>query len=284
MKNLKMEPQQWVAGHLTGGIGNRLFQHSAAAGLAKKWGRPVVFCLSECDPTNHGPFENIFKLFPTVPRISTAQGIQRLPEPKDGVFTYTAFPSEPVADYCSIDGWRQTELYFPKDGIHPDFSSALSAERRDALLKAYDLDSEEKRKSTWFLHVRLGDYKILPHHQIDMHSYYSQAVKHIPPNSRILLFSDEIEQFGVFLEGFLRQMGAETIQTRIPDELEALFVMSQCWGGAVVANSTFSWWGAYFAKQCSPPGYTAIYPGVWGKRLPEARDIVPSWGIRISNN
>lgn len=280
-----MEFKTWVAGHLTGGIGNRLFQHAAAAGLAEKWGYPLVFSIPECESTNHGPFENIFKLFPTVPCIHESVPVQRLPEARNGVFQYLPFPSEPTGPYVSIDGWRQTEKYFPKNGLFPDFEHALSKERCETLQKTYDLETNEKRLLTWFLHIRLGDYKILPHHQIDLHSYYSQAVQQIPKDARVYLFSDELKEFGLFLQGFLRQMGVEVIPVMIPDELEALYVMSLCWGGAIVANSTFSWWGAYFAhKQTpSPSTYKPIYPSSWGKGMPIATDIVPSWGIRINN-
>jgi hypothetical protein len=234
-----MEFQSWVAGHLTGGIGNRLFQHAAAAGLAEKWSVPLVFYVPECGPTNHGAFENIFKLFPTVPQITKAVSVERLAE--------------------------------------------ITKERCESLLKEYDLDTVEKRQNTWFLHVRLGDYKILPHHQIDINDYYTKAVKHIPEGARVLLFSDDIEPFGNFLQSFLQQMGIEPTPVFLKDEVESLYVMSQCWGGAVVANSTFSWWGAYFAKRYHPSGYIAVYPSIWGKGLPVATDIVPSWGIRIDN-
>ena len=276
---------EWVTGHLTGGIGNRLFQHAAAAGLAEKWSIPFVFYLPECGPTNHGAFENIFKLFPRVPQINNKVVVERLAEPTNGVFTYTAFPEKQTSSYVSIDGWRQTELYFPKDGLFPDFDSAVPKERREALLQEFDIDTAEKKQNTWLLHVRLGDYKVLPHHQIDMNDYYTKAVKYIPSGSRVFLFSDEIGTYGMILQGFLREKGVDAISVNIPDELETLYMMSQCLGGAVVANSTFSWWGAYFARKHhpDPKSYIAIYPGMWGNGLPQATNIVPLWGIRIDN-
>jgi hypothetical protein len=280
-----MEFPNWVAGHLTGGIGNRLFQHAAAAGLSEKWGMPLVFYLPDCEPTNHGPFENIFKLFPTIPKLTKNVSIQRLPEERGGTFVYTPFPEKPSSSYVTVDGWRQTELYFPKHGIFPDFDSAIVKERRDALLKQYGLEGEGERNNTWFLHVRLGDYKVLPHHQIDLNGYYPEAVKQIPKDARVLLFSDELEAFGSQLIDFLKQMGLTPILANISDELEALYVMSRCWGGAVVANSTFSWWGAYFARKHhpNPRAYVAVYPSKWGNGLPEAKDVVPPWGIAIQN-
>jgi hypothetical protein len=280
-----MEFKSWVSGHLTGGLGNRLFQHAAAEGLAEKWGIPVIFYLPDCEPTNHGPFENIFKLFPSIPQVKQSYSIVYLPEIRNGVFTYTPFPTLPPAQYHSVDGWRQSELYFPKNGIHLDFESAIDEQSRRNLLETYALDTFEKKVNSWFIHIRIGDYKILPHHQIDLNSYYSQAVKHIPQGATVYLFCDEIEQFGEVLQRFFKAFNLDVKPVSISDELHTLFLMSQCWGGAVVANSTFSWWGAYSAykRHVNPSSYIAVYPGKWGNGLPEAKDIVPSWGIRISN-
>lgn len=279
-----MELSNWVAGHLTGGLGNRLFQHAAAAGLAEKWKYPLVFCIPECEPTNHGPFDTIFKLFPSIPQVNEVKEVQRLPEPNGAVFTYCPLPESPTSSFVSIDGWRQTDMYFPKEGIRANFDSALSFERRHTLLSQFNLLGDQ-RYQTWFLHVRLGDYKILPHHQIDINSYYSNAVKHIPKGAKVLLFCDELREYGRFLQEYFAKLGLNIQDADVPHELEALYLMSQCKGGAIVANSTFSWWGAYFAREShrEPSAYIATYPDVWGKGLPKAHDIVPSWGLRIQN-
>ncbi len=280
-----MEYNSWVAGHLTGGLGNRLFQHAAAAGLAEKWKIPLVFYIPDCTPTGHGAFENIFKLFPTVPKVATPVSFQRLPEARNGVFNYEPFPSSPLFPYLTVDGYRQSELYFPSKGIQPDFDSAIPDARRKELLLQVSLQTQESKMNTWFIHIRMGDYKILPHHQIDLATYYPDAIKHIPSGSRVLLFSDEIREYGALFESFFSKLGLQVMPVDVSDELECLYLMSQCWGGAVVANSTFSWWGAYCGKQSHPypSRYRAIYPNKWGNGLPEAKDIVPLWGIRIKN-
>lgn len=280
-----MEISSWISGHLTGGLGNRLFQHAAAAGLAERWKIPLVFYLPDCTPTGHGPFENIFKLFPTVPKLENPVPFQRLPEAHNGVFTYEPSPSTPPFPCLTVDGYRQSELYFPSQGINPDFESAIPEAKRNELLSQFHLESQQEKLNTWFLHIRMGDYKILPHHQIDLATYYPEAIKHIPQGAKVLLFSDEIDAFGDLFEVFFSRLGLQVVCANVSDELECLYLMSQCWGGAVVANSTFSWWGAYFAKQShvNPIHYKAIYPNKWGKGLPEAKDIVPLWGIRVWN-
>jgi len=281
--SLKKRMSHWVAGHITGGLGNRLFQHAAAAGLAERWGHRLVFYLPKAAPTNHGPFDNVFRLFPSVPVVSEEQSHLALPEPSGYVFTYLPFQSDPIGSNILVDGWRQTARYFPAQGIHADLEGVLTPSRKEALLQKYGLEST--RETTCFVHIRLGDYKILPHHQIDIGTYVLRASKHFPSGSRFLVFSDEAREHKSMLEGFVSAVGHTGVVVEEEDELEALWLMSQCWGGAIVGNSTFSWWGAYFARQrCpTPSSFKACYPTVWGAGLPPARDVVPSWGIAVSN-
>lgn len=271
----------WIAGHLTGGLGNRLFQHAAAAGLAEKWGFDLVFYLPECTPTNHGPFENIFKLFPSVPVKTEDESFQRIAEKPQGCFKYDAFPEAPSSTLnYSIDGWRQTAKYFPKDGLRPDWDSVLSTERQEALVKEYGLETKK-----WFVHIRLGDYKILPHHQINIGSYYKQAFATIPKDSPVLIFSDEATEYKSFIQSLCSQLGNQVTIVENTNEIESLFLMSRCGAGAIVANSTYSWWGAYFAHQReSSNDYKAYYPDTWGNGLPPAIDVVPEWGCKLQVN
>lgn len=274
----------WVCGRLTGGLGNRLFQHVAAMGLAEKWDRECVFYLPECSPTNHGPFGNIFSLFPNTRILQEEESFIAIPEPQGHVFTYSELPSSPYPNNVSVDGWRQSELYFPKKSFTIALEEAIGSSIQTSLLKQYNLETEEQKKQTWFIHVRLGDYKILPHHQIDIGTYILRASKDIPKDAKLLVFSDEASEHMDMLEKFCSAIGFKGTVVENKDELQNLFLMSQCWGGAVVANSTFSWWGAYLAKQrCSDPSsYIAIYPDNWGSGLPPARDIVPIWGRKLS--
>lgn len=278
----------WVAGHLTGGLGNRLFQHAAAAGLAEKTGRQLVFHLPSCAPTGHGPFDTIFRLFPDVPVIQDECPTLMVSEPHGGVFTYHPFPAfEGVSQNIVIDGWRQTPLYFPTHAIHAHLEAALPGNTAAYLLQKCRLDTTEAKLRTWFIHIRLGDYMILPHHQINIGAYYAEAIKYIPKDANILIFSDQARDYKDMFTAMFEKLGHKVnVVTDVTDELETLFLMSQCWGGSIVANSTFSWWGAYFAHQrcLKPESYKAIYPTCWGQGLPEARDIIPSWGIRVKTS
>jgi hypothetical protein len=275
----------WVSAHLTGGIGNRLFEFAAALGLAEKWGREAVFFLPRCGPTNHGPFDTIFRMFPTVPILETAAQWAEIEEPKKGVFTYFPFDEKAPSDSSFvITGWRQSPLYFPKKGVHVAVGEALDKDRWAALQEKYALKTTEQKRTTWFLHVRLGDYKVLPHHQVNLTSYYIRCLEKVPRGSKILFFSDEAELCRQAFESTITSVDLQFQVCEESDELETLALMSQCWGGAITANSTFSWWGAYFAyMRClNKESYRAFFPEVWGQGLPAAKDVVPFWGIKMT--
>jgi hypothetical protein len=63
--------------------------------------------------------------------------------------------------------------------------------------------------------------------------------------------------------------------------------MSHCLGGFITANSTFSWWGAFFAKRrATDIGHKmdAFYPKTWGQGLPDPTDLIPPWGNAVNLN
>lgn len=267
----------WIAPQLTGGIGNRLFQYAAAAGLAEKWGLPLVFFLPRCGPTDHGPFENIFNLFPDVPKIDSATSWEVLVEPHQGMYTYWPFAEKkPSENSFTIQGWRQSEKYFPTRGIHLDFESALGPQKA---LKIRQQISDPY--NTWFVHVRLGDYKVLPHHQVNLMRYYAKCIYEIPKGSTLILLSDEIKLCEEAISELAKGNNLHFSICDSPDELVSLYVMSLCKGGAIIANSSFSWWGAYCAHQESSPLFKAFYPLNWGNGMPPPTDVVPSWGFGV---
>ncbi len=269
---------KWVAPHLTGGLGNRLFEFHAAFSASKKWNRKCVFFLPMCHKNDHGPFETIFNLYPSIEIVETASEWQVIPEKSGQCFIYSEFSDEPSSNNLVIGGWRQTHLYFKDiELLTPNWSYYISEERKKELQMKYGLGD-----TCWMFHVRLGDYKQLPHHQIPVVNYYERCLNEVPKGSKILLFSDEPELCKEWVFKMVNSRGLEFKVCEEMDEVTPLWMMSQCLGGGIVANSTFSWWGAYFAKQNKvSERYKAYYPDIWGKGLPPARDIVPEWGIRM---
>ena len=102
-------------------------------------------------------------------------------------------------------------------------------------------DFEDLQKHTSVsLHVRRTDYTgiqhILPCQTIE---YYTNAVKEIGHYDYLLIFSDDPK----WCENNLNFKNRIIVQS---NELESLKIMSLC-DKHKIANSTFSWWGAFLA-------------------------------------
>lgn len=254
----------YVVPRLTDGLGNRLFQYAVALGLAKKWNRIVAFSRDFFLPTNHGNSEDFFKLFPDVPIISGPTEPKILAVSINLVFSFVDFEDAPPTDVV-VSGHIHNPQYFENVNVRPTWHLAP----RDDLTGA------------WMIHFRRGDYDILPHHQVDLTRYYRRCLLAVPEGSKLRVFSDEPERCKDLLDSvvdgrhFDISWSAETV------DYKALYEMSLCTGGAITANSTFSWWGAYFSRQRALANayekYKAYYPSSWGN-FPDPAGIVPPWG------
>lgn len=124
-----------------------------------------------------------------------------------------------------------------------------------------------------FVHVRLGDYKKEEKIGILLKTYYFNAIKSQMSSrkyTKIWLFSDELE----------------TAISYIPDEYkDYLFKIPEIDGppaltlellrhgsGYVIANSSFSWWGAFLSYNKDA---RVIAPYPWFKDMDSPHDLIP---------
>jgi hypothetical protein len=125
--------------------------------------------------------------------------------------------------------------------------------------------------TTVSMHFRLGDYKKLQeYHPILTTDYYINALNLVLKErqtnksiSTVLYFCEDAD-FDEVLEkiSYLQNVFPNLIFSRADnslDDWEQLILMSLC-SDNIIANSTFSWWGAYFNAN---PTKTVCYPGVW---------------------
>jgi hypothetical protein len=166
----------------------------------------------------------------------------------------------------------------------PNWDRALGGPAvRNWLERDAGLADDSARSRTVAIHVRLGDYRKLAHHQQDLGGYYANALGRVPWSSgsngtppRLHLFSDEPELCARTFLAWGQKTGVEVTVARVRSDVESLYEMSLCWGGTICANSTFSWWGAWFAHAACPEHW-ATMPDKWGAGQPDPVDLFPSW-------
>ena len=129
-----------------------------------------------------------------------------------------------------------------------------------------------------FLHVRRGDYLNNPHiHTIQPISYYEEALTNLSPTiETIFIFSDDLE----FVKNetfFSSDSRFKIIENS--NELYNLAFMTLCQGGAICANSTFSWWGAFLGTYGSRN--PVIIPRDWIHHCGDCSGLFPLEWIQI---
>ena len=125
--------------------------------------------------------------------------------------------------------------------------------------------------NTVSIHFRFGDYKALQqYHPILKYSYYKNALSYMiktdPSIKHALYFYESADQSAVEQYISLLQRDYPNIDF-IPichdfTDYEQLIIMSLC-KHAVIANSTFSWWGAYLSSESKTADKIVTYPKYW---------------------
>jgi hypothetical protein len=181
-------------------------------------------------------------------------------------FEYTELP---LLDNILLSGYFQTEKYFNHrvNEIKELFSPT------EEQLK-YIHNKYGELKNTCSIHIRRGDYLTQPgNHPICSPQYYKESILKMPIGTKFLVFSDDIP--------FCKQVFLGDSFIFIENELDYLdmYIMSMC-DNNIIANSTFSWWGAWLNNNKNK---IVIAPNVWfgyNKQL-NTCDIIPSGWIKI---
>jgi hypothetical protein len=139
-----------------------------------------------------------------------------------------------------LNGYFQSEKYF--------------VDVREDILNLFEIDEDTKSYlsnkysnllsgNTCSIHIRRGDYLNLPNfHPTQDISYYMDGCNIIGNEANYLIFSDDIEWcYKNF--NFIKNRTFISGNTDYQD----LYLMSMC-NNNIIANSTFSWWGAWLNK------------------------------------
>jgi hypothetical protein len=140
------------------------------------------------------------------------------------------------------------------------------------------------------MHFRLGDYKNLPdYHPIMTPEYYKKSLQYITgkldytPNVLYFCEDEDLESVNETIQ--LLKSEFPTIEferaTNTLDDWQQMLLMSCC-NHNIIANSSFSWWGAYFNVN---PAKIVCYPSVWfGPKMSDVvvSDLFPDDWVRIT--
>ena len=250
---------------LGSGLGNRFFQVAAMLGYAHRHGHTPVFvasCILD-NPSHPGPY-GIADLFPAIPFVEESLEWTFVDELEE--FTYSPFPFR--SGNVKLRGSFQSHLYFPPSPI--PCPTLLAPTKRVT--------------DTYFLHVRRGDYlhPLCAHHHVSLTEYWRRCVALLPSTARLLVCSEDMEWCKAELPRLLSAVKAHQWRFLDPcDDAATLSAMIGCEAGGVCANSSFSWWAAYWLTGKNPTS-RIFMPGTWGHPpMPVARDIWPPWALRI---
>ena len=251
---------------LMGGLGNQLFQ--IFCGIAYSFENNVEFKIIRNKFDKVSPLDNISKR-PTywdnfLINLSkfTCNNIN-IPIYKEPHFTYNKIPYTNI-DF-KINGYFQSPKYF--ENYYKSIIEIIQLDKQKT-------ETKEKYKEYFnnnkiiSLHFRIGDYTKKPEiHLILNTKYYTDALKFILEKDNtcdtILYFNEEqdnntVENIIKDIKKSYPQLNFIQCSNNIQD-WEQLLLMSCCQHN-IIANSSFSWWGAYFNINQKK---IVCYPSVW---------------------
>ena len=282
-----------VSCNLKGGLGNQLFQIFATISYGKKYDRSVIFPYSE--ELRTGTIRNTYwhsflkglLPFTTYGENMYKKNTELMVYP---ILREQGFQFQNLADVANdnviLDGYYQSYKYFEND---------IDFIYQQISLK--DLQQQVKDKSASYftgdtnvsMHFRIGDYKAIQDcHPVMTYEYYHKALSQIETGCQgkkinILYFHETVDTADVnAIIDKLKQQHSSVQFTRVKDELsdwEQVLLMSSC-DHNIIANSTFSWWGAYFNTNNNR---IVCFPSLWfGSRLSHnTKDLFPSDWVKI---
>ena len=240
------------------GLGNMMFQIAALSSLAKD-NEGIAIFPQLTDPQYGGYINNILNKVPTLLNgdINSQEEIS---------FEYQDLNFSPNTVY---KGYFQSEKYFSHNR---NFIINLFKNKNiiDQIKSKYPNISNQSIS----IHVRRGDYSVLEDlHPIQTKEYYDKAISKIGEYKTLFIFSDDIS----WCKENLNYENCVFVEHNT--DVFDLLAMSLC-SNNIIANSTFSWWGAWLNENTNK---TIIAPQKWfgsKKNLP-SKDIIPTNWIKI---
>jgi len=255
--------------NLMGGLGNQIFQIFATISYAIKSRNEFKFLnvssLGGGSCTIRNTFWNSF-----FKRLQVFL-IDNIPQPihviREKDFKFNELPiSEMIERDCLIYGYFQSYKYFHEQ--YQMICRIIGLEKmKEDLIDKLKLNHEYLNNCI-SMHFRIGDYKkIQEFHPLATYEYYRNSLNFIKNKSsefyHILYFCEDIDIDDV-------TQTINRLESEFPDykfirgdntleDWEQMLFMSCCHHN-IIANSSFSWWSAYFNSWSDK---IICYPSVW---------------------
>lgn len=245
-----------------GRLGNQMFQYASTKGIAVNNGLDYQI------PIDGHLLFDCFEMESSVGKVNPVQGLQTYNEPHF-YFDENIFKNCP--DNIDLFGYFQTEKYFKniKEEIKKDFT--FKDKIKQSVVDIANIISESK---VFSIHFRKTDYHLIQDaHPFPSEEYYINSIEKFSDYDFGIVFSDDIEW--CMQQSFLNS--EKIIFSRNTHYID-LYLMSLC-TGHIMANSSFSWWGAWL----SPDTKRVTVPEKWfGPALNHnTKDLIPKDWIVI---
>jgi hypothetical protein len=285
---------------LSGGLGNQLFQIFTTVAFSIKLCRKCVFSYEDftkgCTirPTYWNTFLKSIKYMAITifPFPITQPTIMR---EKHFHYDEMNFAKIRENEHLNLVGYFQSYKYFDeyKETL---FKLIRLEETRTKVVKMYAClnthgDKYEQFDEMISMHFRIGDFIKYPDtHPILSYDYYYNSllfISGVSSHNNVLYFceDDNVEQVNSCITRLQKEF-PETRFQRAPEILEdwQQLILMSCCRYNIIANSTFSWFAAYFNVF---PNKLVCYPSIWfGKRVGHVtKDLFPSmWNKIVADN
>ena len=232
----------YVTNTLCGGLGNMMFQMSAAWAYSRRFGKE--FRYTQHIGSLHDSDLSLFN-FVTANFIKCNKGIEfSLYNETD--FSY--FPIPQLDGNISLEGYFQSSKYF---------SDVLTI---GMLREKFNCSSKKERYP--FIHIRRGDYVGKSNYHTVLPLEYYEGAMSVIKSDKYYIVSDDME----WVKANFHHKSFVYFEE---PAINCFQLMASCDRG-IIANSTFSWWGAYLSH--SPRTYVA--PKNWfGPSGPSNHDL-----------
>jgi hypothetical protein len=269
--------QHIVSAHLYGGLGNQLFQITATISYAIQHSMDFVFK----NIPFLGPRPTYWNSFLRKLKHKTDPDIDNT---KFVTITESLFNENmDIRDNIVLDGYFQSPAFFKKNEIQ--IFQMMGIEEHQVYVQAfYKMVNASKSIS---VHFRRGDYKTLPLcHPILPDDYYAEAIYYILSQDATITHiyyycedEDAADIENIICELKTLFSGIVWWRMKTDADWEEMLCMS-CSKHNIIANSSFSWWGAYFNPN---PDKIVCYPAQWfGPLIPkDVSAMFPEEWIKI---